>query len=191
MIGRLVLLLPCCCALLAGCPRPALEVPPLLDAVLSDRAAFRPSSDSPLIDVTPGTRIDDVDPGLVGCWGSFLDDDGTALIRWTEAMRFGADGTYESWFLQDDVFGFLPFLLGGTGTYEVLSEGRVRIMVERSWTQSPGGELQETDVAEPEAVRLVTVDGDSMIMVPYNPDDPNSVPRDDRIYYIAQRFECP
>jgi hypothetical protein len=191
MTGRFVLLLACWCALLAGCPQRPLEVSPLLDAVLADKVAFRPSEDNTLLDIDPGTPIDDVEAGIVGCWGNFLDDDGTALITLSNAMRFGADGTYEAWTLQNDVLGLLPFLSGGTGTYQVLDERRVRILIERSWTQSPCGDLQETEVSDPEGVRLVTVDGDSAILVPHYTEDPNSVAPADYIYYICRKFECP
>jgi hypothetical protein len=190
MSGKLTLLLPWCCVLLAGCPLQPLEVPSLLDAVLEEKTAFRPSEDNALLDVAPGTAIDDVQERLAGCWGKFLDDDGEALITLSGAIQFRADGGYETWGLQYDVLGLLPFLFGEAGTYEVLEPGRLRLRAERRWSQSPGGTLQEEDVKLPEQTALLTLSGDSMMFV-LGSDDPNSVPTEQRIYYIYRRFECP
>lgn len=190
MTGRFTLLLPWCCVLLAGCPLQPLEVPGLLDVVLQDGDHFRPREDSPLLDVAPGTPINAVDQHLTGCWGTVLDDGGQAIITLSKAIRFAADGTYESWGLQQDVLGLLPILVGETGTHEVLGAGRLLLTRERLWSETPAGELEEEDVDLLEQTALVTLSGDSMMFVSGS-DDPNAVAPEERIYYIYHRFECP
>jgi hypothetical protein len=181
---------------LTGCLPESLDVPELpelLDAVVQNENQFRASADDPLLDVAPGTAVDPADQSLIGCWGKILDDGGQAPLTISNAMRFAADGTYESWWLSygDGFVGLFTVLYGEAGTYEIVDTGRLLISVQRDWTWDPltGGEIEEEDV---ERVRtsLVTLSADSMMFVSCC-DDPNSVAPEDREGYLYARFECP
>ena len=118
------------------------DLPPELEAVLSDKATFDLEPSDPLGDVEVGTVVDNLQ-GLDGCWGFYERDDlrpNPPLSEFITVHVFdNANGTYTRWqlFTTSGLFGMLN---GFRGTFVIVGDNRVRLTLDEGYrTQDDDG----------------------------------------------------
>lgn len=168
MNKHLLLLLPV--GLCSGCAVPTIDLPPEITEVEANRTLFFTPEDDPLLDVEPGTIIDELD-GLHGCWG------------------FAAQASTDSGFY--DLFEFIRFdFEAGTAARQILLQNPLIItLVQDNYTVSSGPEPDAVtlDLVETSWDGVVVVDVIAQELFGIPPQEPRTIIDIDEAQPFAMR----
>lgn len=114
------------------------KLPADLAMVREHTARYAQPTAGAIVATRAGQVVDDLG-GLVGCWGTYIENiaegDGPLTVNHWSALSLTADGRYTMWGLED--FGQLyPMLIVQSGTYAVVSSNRIRLTetLVQSWS---------------------------------------------------------
>lgn len=180
----------------AGIPTITTEIPAALQIILDNPEQY--ASDAPFepAGVAVGTTVDDL-AGLTGCWATYnsgrLADSGVVYDVFYEAYQFDAQtGNAVRWVHTPSWFFIPPVLVIDEGTYELVSEGRIRITLTSYSFSNLRTRIGMRYTNVPPTVetieKLVTLSGDLLLLAsPEYVDEDTGEPLA-RVYH---KFECP
>lgn len=157
-----------------------IEVPALVAPVVEDPPAYEAGDDDPLLDVEPGTAIDDL-ALLDGCWGSTFtqtsDESLAENVVLAVAIQFDVEASTYALFTaiaieEGGLWPLLPVIAGDDGTYEVRDDKIIDLSGENYYSNVEDDADISTMVLEadvpsdvaPDRPALITLDGDEMLL---------------------------